>query len=117
MAAMRASTIRRLRAAGGRWALAERPREATLVSRPFWCTALTALACLSAVVALGCGSGEQKHQAQQLENASILSGTAPLSKRLVKQSEIESPSDSAAQRSFLQLWSLLQFGAWDQAEQ
>jgi hypothetical protein len=69
------------------------------------------------MIVLGCGSGAQKHEARQLENASILSRTAPLSKRLVKQSEIESASDSAAQRSFLQLWSLLQFGAWDQAEQ
>jgi hypothetical protein len=75
------------------------------------------LICLFGVVALGCGSSTQKRQAQQLENASVLSNTAPLSDRLVKQSEIGSASDAAAVRTFLQLWSLLQYQAWDQAEQ
>jgi hypothetical protein len=74
-------------------------------------------ATICAGLLIGCGSGAQKKEAQQLEGASILSGTAPLSQRLVKQSEIESASDSAAQRTFLQLWSVLQFGAWDEAEQ
>ncbi|HLB21605.1 MAG TPA: hypothetical protein VK605_05810 [Solirubrobacteraceae bacterium] len=67
--------------------------------------------------ALGCGDSAQKHEAQQLESASILSSTAPLGQRLIKQSEIQSTPDSAAQRTFLRLWSTLQFGAWDQAEQ
>jgi hypothetical protein len=46
-----------------------------------------------------------------------LSKTAPLGDRLVNQSEISSTSDTDAARTFLQLWSLLQFEAWDQAEQ
>lgn len=65
----------------------------------------------------GCGSSALKHEAQKLESARILSSTAPLSDRLIKRSEIESASDTAAVRTFLHLWSLLQFGSWDQAEQ
>lgn len=114
---MRFSTIGRLGGAGRRWASAGRSRDCLLSDRPLRWPILTVLACMSAVLFLGCGSGGQKHEARQLENASILSGTAPLSERLLKQSEIESTSDSAAQRTFLQLWSLLQFEAWDQAEQ
>lgn len=68
-------------------------------------------------LAVGCGNGAQKHEAQKLEGQSILSGTAPLAQRLVKQAEIQSTTDAAAQRTFLQLWSLLQYGSWDQAEQ
>jgi len=71
----------------------------------------------STVIVSGCGSSAQKREAQKLENASILSKTAPLGDRLLKQSEITSASDTAAQRTFLQLWSLLQFEAWAQAEQ
>ena len=71
----------------------------------------------STVIVAGCGSSAQKREAQQLENASVLSKTAPLSDRLVKQSEINSTSDTDAARTFLQLWSLLQFEAWGQAEQ
>lgn len=93
------------------------PRRAPVWSRQFRRATFIALICLSGVVALGCGSGTQKRQAQQLENASVLSNTVPLSDRLVKQSEIGSASDAAAVRSFLQLWSLLQYQAWDQAEQ
>jgi hypothetical protein len=75
------------------------------------------LICASGAFALGCGDSAQKHEAQQLEGASIVSSTAPLSERLIKQSEIQSAPDSAAQRTFLRFWSTLQFGAWDQAEQ
>ena len=78
---------------------------------------MTALICAGAGLLLGCGDSAQKREAQKLESASILSSTAPLSKRLVKQAEIEATSDSAAERTFLQLWSLLQYGAWDQAEE
>jgi hypothetical protein len=77
--------------------------------------ALTALISSATIVA-GCGSSPQKRAAQKLEDASILSKTAPLGERLVKQSDINSASDTAAVRTFLQLWSLLQFEAWDQAE-
>jgi hypothetical protein len=76
-----------------------------------------ALICLPVAFAAGCGSDSQKRQAQQLENMSVLSNTAPLSSRLIKQSEISAASDTAAVRTFLQLWSLLQYQAWDQAEQ
>jgi hypothetical protein len=114
---MRFSTIARLGAASGPWTSAERSRVGFLSDRPSRWPILIALTCMSAVLVLGCGSGGQKHEARQLENSSILSSTTPLSERLVKQSEIESTSDSAAQRTFLQLWSLLQFEAWDQAEQ
>jgi hypothetical protein len=46
-----------------------------------------------------------------------LSKTAPLADRLLQRSEINSASETAAVRTFLQLWSLLQFQSWDQAEQ
>lgn len=68
-----------------------------------------------ATAALGCSSSALKRQAQQLQSTSVLSKTAPLSERLVKPSEIASASDAAATRTFLQLWSLLQFQAWDRA--
>src|SRR2546421_6821970 len=44
----------------------------------------------AAVIVAGCGSSAQKRQAQQLEAASILSPTSPLSERLVRQAEINS---------------------------
>jgi hypothetical protein len=75
-------------------------------------------ACAGALLVAGCGgSGAQKSQAQALAGVSVLSSTAPLGDRLVKQSEIESASDTDAQQSLLKLWSLLQFQAWDQAAQ
>ena len=76
---------------------------------------LAGLSC--ALVGVGCGKGAQDREAQKLVNASVLSRTAPLSDRLVKQSEVSSASDSHAVGTFLGLWSLLQFQAWDQAEQ
>jgi hypothetical protein len=69
------------------------------------------------VILVGCGTGAQNLEARRLESVSILSKTAPLGDRLVQRSEINSASDAAAVRTFLQLWSLLQFQAWDQAEQ
>ena len=75
---------------------------------------LAGLSCT--VIGVGCGNSAQTREAQKLENRSVLSKTAPLSGRLLKQSEINSASDSAAVRTFLQLWSVLQFQAWDQAE-
>ena len=75
---------------------------------------LAGLSCT--VIGVGCGNSAQTREAQKLENTSVLSKTAPLGERLLKQSEINSVSDSAAVRTFLQLWSLLQFQAWDQAE-
>ncbi|HEX5225898.1 MAG TPA: hypothetical protein VFW29_12290 [Solirubrobacteraceae bacterium] len=78
-----------------------------------------ALAALGPVVAVlvlaGCGGSAQKQQAQELQGASILARTAPLGDRLVKQSEIARTSDEAGQQTFLRLWSLLQYQAWDQA--
>jgi hypothetical protein len=73
-------------------------------------------ACAAVALLAGCGgSGAQKSQAQALGNVSVLSATAPLSTRLVKQQEIASASDQAAVQTFLRLWSLLQFQAYDQA--
>jgi hypothetical protein len=76
----------------------------------------TTVLCVSAAALLaGCSGGSQKAQAQRLESLSILSATAPLGDRLVKHSEVTSASDAAGVRTFLQLWSLLQYRAWDQA--
>jgi hypothetical protein len=72
---------------------------------------------LCALIGLGCGRSAQNREAQKLVNASVLSKTAPLNDRLVRQSEVKSASDDAAVRTFLGLWSLLQFQAWDRAEQ
>ena len=71
----------------------------------------------TAAIGAGCGRSAQNREARKLENASVLSKTAPISDRLVKQSQISSAPDTAAVRTFLQLWSLLQFQAWDQATQ
>jgi hypothetical protein len=78
--------------------------------------AVLAASCCALAVA-GCGEGAQKREAQKLVNASVLSRTAPLRDRLVEQTEIDAASDSSAQRTFLQLWSFLQYQAWDQAEE
>jgi hypothetical protein len=79
-------------------------------------TAWTTLFCVSAsALVTGCGSGTQRQQAQRLGNLSILSATAPLGDRLVKRSEVDSASDTNGVRTFLQLWSLLQYRAWDHA--
>jgi uncharacterized lipoprotein YmbA len=74
-----------------------------------------ALAFALATSFAACGSGAQKRQAQALEGADILSSTAPLGERLVTQAEIERASDTAAEQTFLRLWSLLQYQSWDQA--
>jgi hypothetical protein len=79
-------------------------------------TATIVLAVL-ATTSLGCGDSAQKREARALEGSSILSDTAPLQKRLIKQSEIAATPASAAQRTFMSLWSTLQFGGWDRAEQ
>jgi hypothetical protein len=68
-----------------------------------------------AVILAACGATAQRHEAQKLESASIVSSTAPLSQRLVRKPEIDAASEATAVRTFLQLWSLLQFEAWDQA--
>jgi hypothetical protein len=81
------------------------------------CRAVLTVFIPSTLLIVGCGSSAQKREAQKLENTSVLSKTAPLGDRLVKQSEISSTSDTDAAQTFLQLWSLLQFEAWDQAEQ
>lgn len=114
---MRLSAIGRLQPANaGRGASEEAYGEGRLTRRLQGVAAMVAIL-LSAVFVLGCGDSTQKREAQRLEGASILSSTAPLSQRLIKQSEIQAVPDSAAQRTFLRLWSTLQFGAWDQAEQ
>jgi hypothetical protein len=84
-------------------------------SRPRSLAALALAFGLIALIAGGCGGSAQKQQAQQLEGASILSSTAPLGDRLVKQSEIVGATNAAAQQTFLRLWSLLQYQSWDQA--
>jgi hypothetical protein len=112
---MRALSIGGCRAASGDGVAGDGGLGEVRSTRQHRGVALTVV-CGFALLIVGCGDSAQKHEAQRLANASILSRTAPLDKRLVKQSEIESASDSAAQRSFLQLWSLLQFSAWDQAE-
>jgi hypothetical protein len=74
------------------------------------------LLCVSAAASLaGCGEGAQKQEAHRLENLSIISATSPLSDRLVKRSEVDAASDASGVHTFLQLWSLLQYRAWDQA--
>jgi hypothetical protein len=78
---------------------------------------VAALILASLTVLAACGSTTQTHVAQKLESASILSKTAPLSQRLVNQSEIDSASDTSAARTFLRLWSLLQFQSWNSAEE
>jgi hypothetical protein len=65
----------------------------------------------------GCGQEAQKSQAQKLQNAGVLSNTAPLDQRLITQSEIASAPDTNGARTLLQLWSLLQYQAWDRAAQ
>lgn len=64
----------------------------------------------------GCGGSSQKHEAGALEEAGLLASTAPLAARLIHQSEINAASDKNGQRTFLRLWSLLQYGAVDRAE-
>lgn len=86
------------------------------MSRTTCCTVCIALLCvLMAALLAGCSSGAQKAQAQRLENRSILSATAPLGDRLIKGSEVDSASDTNGVRTFLQLWSLLQYQSWDHA--
>ena len=82
-----------------------RSRTATVVI-----AGLVAAACVT-----GCGNSAQNLEAQKLENVSVLSATAPLSSRLVKQSEIAGASDVAAVRTFLLLWSRLQYQSWPAA--
>jgi hypothetical protein len=72
------------------------------------------LAC--ATVAAGCGTAAQNREARKLEGASVLSNTAPLEQRLIKPSEVAATSDRAGGRTFMQLWSLLQYGSVDRAE-
>lgn len=74
------------------------------------------LFCVSAAaLSAGCGGNAQKREAQRLENLSIVSATSPLSDRLVKRSDVDAASEANGVRTFLQLWSLLQYRAWDQA--
>jgi hypothetical protein len=74
------------------------------------------LFCVSpATLFAGCGGDAQKHEAQGLEKLSIVSSTAPLSNRIVERAEVNAASDVNGVRTFLQLWSLLQYRAWDQA--
>jgi hypothetical protein len=73
--------------------------------------------CASASLLGGCGKGSQKREAQKLVSKSVLSSTAPLSARLIKESEIDSASNPPPVRTFLRLWSLLQFQSWNQAEE
>jgi hypothetical protein len=63
----------------------------------------------------GCGTSAQKREARALEAGGVLSNTAPLDERLVTASDINSASDKYGVRTFLQLWSLLQYGAVDRA--
>src|SRR5436305_13219625 len=76
-----------------------------------------AIGLVSALPIAGCGQEAQKSQAQKLENVSVLSKTAPLDQRLITQSEIASAPDKTGARTLLQLWSLLQYQAWDRAAQ
>jgi hypothetical protein len=91
--------------------------DAQALTRPLMRFGVSASMCLAVALGVGCGGSSPTRQAQQLENMSVLSKTAPLSSRLIKQSEISAAPDTAAERTFLQLWSLLQYQAWDQAEQ
>jgi len=77
--------------------------------------ALATLVAAAAVV-IGCGESAQNREARKLESLSVLSNTRPLSDRLIKPTEIGSSPDQAGVRTFLQLWSLLQYVAVNQAE-
>jgi hypothetical protein len=66
----------------------------------------------TAIPLVGCGQAAQNKEAQRLENVSVLSSTAPLQSRMIKQGEIEAAPDTAAVRTFLLLWSRLQFESW-----
>jgi hypothetical protein len=74
-------------------------------------------ACSCTLLAVSCGTSAQKREAQQLKDASVLANTAPLGDRLIKQSEVSTASDTAGAQTFLHFWSLLQYGAWDEAAQ
>jgi hypothetical protein len=113
---MRVSATGRRRSARGHGAYAGQGDRGAMRGTLFAIAATLAVA-LAATASVGCGNSAQRDEARGLESASILSDTAPLEKRLTKQSEISGASDTAAQRTFLQLWSTLQFGAWDRAEQ
>jgi hypothetical protein len=76
--------------------------------------ALTGTVLVAAVLS-GCGTKGQDKAAQRLANVSVLSSTAPLQSRMVTQAEVEHASDAAATRTFLQLWSRLQFESWPAA--
>jgi hypothetical protein len=114
---MRLSVTGRARPASGRGVSAEGSARSTTARSLGALAATTAAIVICAGFAGACGDSAQKKEAQRLEGTSILSRTAPLAQRLVKQSEIAAAPDSAAQRTFLRFWSTLQFGAWDQAEQ
>src|SRR6185437_12443224 len=116
MAAMRLSATGRPRSASRRGSSAGE-RVARRTTRGLAGVVVGIAVLVLATLALGCGDSAQKREAQALENASILSATAPLDRRLIKESEIAATPDSAAQQTFLRLWSTLQFGAWDKAEQ
>src|SRR5437879_3754202 len=76
---------------------------------------LAGLSCT--VIGVGCGNSAQTLEAQKLQNAGVLSKTAPLDQRLITQREIASAPDKSGARTLLQLWSLLQYQAWDKAAQ
>src|SRR5437016_6200778 len=87
---------------------------ARLTRADIFVTALMLIASVALVA--GCGSSAQQREAQNLERLGIVSNTAPLSQRLVTQAEVNAASDAAAIRTFLHMWSLLQFAAADQVE-
>jgi hypothetical protein len=68
-----------------------------------------------AAVLAGCGESAQNKEAQQLENVSVLSSTAPLQSRIITQAELNAVPDGEAVRTFLVLWSRLQFESWPSA--
>jgi hypothetical protein len=79
-------------------------------------TLLPFLALVAGALALAsCGESAQNKEAQKLEGVSVLSATAPLESRLVKQREIDGASDSEALHTFLLLWSRLQYESWPAA--
>jgi hypothetical protein len=117
MAAMSLSVTGRARLVSGRGESAGNDHRPLCARRLCDIVRAAGAVAICAAFATGCGDSAQKSEARKVEGTSILSRTAPLAQRLVKQGEVAGALDSAAQQTFLRFWSTLQFGAWDQAEQ
>src|SRR5690242_18111575 len=110
MRTLSANSLRLTRGGGSR-------RAARVCKKKGGLVVALAISPLSVLPIAGCGQEAQNSQAQQLQKVGVLSKTAPLDQRLVTQTEIASTPDNSGARTLLQLWSLLQYQAWDRAAQ